>query len=406
MKHLCTIQAFFVLLTALFLTSCGQEREDSVEDRMERQFSLLLRSTESNFSDQKKAGDFFYFPRSINETGDIMYVPSRDWCSGFFPGSLWLMYELFEDESWKSAAVKYTLLLEKEQWNGSTHDMGFKIMCSYGNALRSTGDSSYVDVITQSAQTLLSRFNPVVGAIRSWDHNSDRWSFPVIIDNMMNLELLFEAALLSNDSLFYQVAVAHANTTIRAHFREDYSSYHVVDFDPETGIVNERVTHQGAADSSAWARGQAWGLYGYTMCYRYTKDSAYLQQAIKIADFIFTHPNLPEDKIPLWDFNYDIESGEPRDVSAAAIVASALFELAEYAELRENEFTQLGEEILRNLEVAYSSAEGESKGFLLDHSVGHKPKDGEVDVPIIYADYYYLEALLRQKDRKYNVVNQ
>lgn len=373
---------------------------------MERQFSLLLRSAESNLSDQFEAGEFLFFPRSINETGDVAFVASRDWCSGFFPGCLWLMYELSEDERWKSAAGRYTVLLEKEQWNSSTHDMGFKIMCSYGNALKSTGDSSYVDVITQSAQTLLSRFNPVVGAIRSWDHNRDRWSFPVIIDNMMNLELLFEAALLTNDSSFYQVAVSHANTTIKEHFREDYSSYHVVDFDPETGVVNERVTHQGAADSSAWARGQAWSLYGYTMCYRYTRDSVYLQQATKIADFIFAHPNLPEDKIPLWDFNYDIDSGEPRDVSAAAIVASALFELADYAGLRENEFRHLGEEILKDLEAAYSSADGDLNGFLLDHSVGHKPKNGEVDVPIIYADYYYLEALLRQKKGVNNVVNQ
>jgi len=220
----------------------------------------------------------------------------------------------------------------------------------------------------------------------------------VIIDNLMNLELLFKATELTDNPDFYDVAVAHANTTLREHFRADNSSFHVVDFNPATGQVNERVTHQGFADESAWARGQAWGLYGYTMCYRFTQDPVYLKQAEKIADFMFAHPNLPKDKIPVWDYAFSEDSGEPRDASAAAIAASALLELSQYVVLRKDEFSGLANDILSALEQNYLSKPGTNHGFLLDYSVGNKPKDGEVNVPINYADYYFLEALLRQRD--------
>lgn len=381
------------------LLACNGVGEESFETKIGNQFSVLLEQAEINYDVQVSRNNQIFFPRSLTGNGDIAYVASGDWCSGFFPGSLWLMGDLTSDTKFHEAAIKYTLLLDKEQWNGRTHDMGFKIMCSYGNALKFTNNREYEKVIIQSAKTLATRFNETVGAIRSWDHNQDVWSFPVIIDNMMNLELLFVATELTGDSSYYKIAVTHANTTMLQHFRSDYSSYHVVDFNPETGEVNEKVTHQGDADDSAWARGQAWGLYGYTTCYRYTKDPAYLNQAIKIVDFMFSHPNLPKDKIPMWDYNFSEESEEPRDVSAATISASALLELAD----EESDFGELASHILNSLKSHYTLADGAKHGFLLDHSVGFKHAEGEVDVPINYADYYFLEALIRQNEKVNNV---
>jgi uncharacterized protein YyaL (SSP411 family) len=274
--------------------------------------------------------------------------------------------------------------------------MGFKIYCSYGTGYGITKDAAYKEVIIQSAKTLSTRFNSTVGCIRSWDHHKEQWGYPVIIDNMMNLELLFAATRLTGDSSYYKIAVSHANTTMKNHFRADYSSYHVVDYDTLTGKVVKRQTHQGYADESAWARGQAWGLYGYTMCYRETKNVAYLQQAEHIAAFILHHPNLPADKIPYWDFNAPEIPNEPRDVSAASVLASGLLELAKYSK-NKKEYLSVANTILQNLTQHYRSPIGENKGFILLHSTGSKPAKSEVDVPLNYGDYYYLEALLRKK---------
>lgn len=375
--------------------SCNIPNESSFSKQIASQYSYLIQQAEMNYDAQLSRNTQNYFPRSITYGGEVSYVPSEDWCSGFFPGSLWMLGELSADEKLHQVALKYTLLLSKEQWNNRTHDMGFKIMCSYGNALKYTKNKEYEKIIIQSAKTLATRFNETVGAIRSWDHNNDIWSFPVIIDNMMNLELLFKATELTGDSSFYNIAVTHANTTKEQHFRADNSSFHVVDFNPQTGEVNEKVTHQGDSDQSAWARGQAWGLYGYVLCYRFTRDTAYLNQAMKIADFMFLHPLLPNDKIPVWDYNYSEESGEPRDVSAAAISASALIELSKYVKSGEKGYDELASQIISTLKTHYSLIDGAKYGFLLDHSVGFKHAQGEVDVPINYADYYFLEALLR-----------
>jgi unsaturated chondroitin disaccharide hydrolase len=212
----------------------------------------------------------------------------------------------------------------------------------------------------------------------------------------MNLELLFEATKLSGDSSFYKIAVSHANITMKNHFRPDYSSYHVVDYDTATGGVRKKQTAQGYADESAWARGQAWGLYGYTMCYRETKNKKYLDQAEHIASFILHHPNLPEDLVPYWDFDAPNIPNEPRDASAASVMASALYELSTYSK-NKNEYRKTADKIIESLTKSYRSAIGENKGFILLHSTGSKPANSEVDVPLIDADYYYLEALLRMK---------
>ena len=319
-----------------------------------------------------------------------------DWTSGFFPGELWYMYEYTKDDFWKEKARKQTELLEQEKWNGSTHDMGFKMYCSYGNGYRLTQDSGYKDILLQSAYTLIRRYNPKVGCIRSWDHNRDKWQYPVIIDNMMNLELLFWAFRTNGDSIFYQVAVDHARTTMKNHFRKDYSSYHVIDYDTLTGAVLHKNTHQGYSDASAWSRGQAWGLYGYTMCYRETGLPEFLERAKQIASYIFSNPTLPDDLIPYWDYNAPGIPDEPRDVSAATVTASALYELSMYDETNRTGYVDRADRILENLTNRYRASVGKDCGFLLLHSTGSKTHGSEVDVPIVYADYYYLEALLRK----------
>ncbi len=213
----------FLLLTGIMMAflACKKVENISIEQKLGDQFSVLLQKANTEYDAVMQQGGKRFFPRSITEEGQVSYVASGDWCSGFFPGCLWLMAELTADKSWQQPALKYTLLMEKEQWNGGTHDMGFKMMCSYGNALRATQNADYSAVVIQSAKTLCTRFNETVGSLRSWDHNADRWSFPVIIDNMMNLELLFKATELPGDSSFYFIAVKHANTTIKNHFRSD-----------------------------------------------------------------------------------------------------------------------------------------------------------------------------------------
>jgi unsaturated chondroitin disaccharide hydrolase len=334
-------------------------------------------------------------PRSINKNGTINLVKSDDWTSGFFPGSLWYLYEFTKDVFWKKKAELYTERLYKEQYNTQTHDVGFMINCSYGNGYRLIDTKEYEKVIIQSAKSLSKRFRPVVGCIQSWGSNK-RWQDPVIIDNMMNLELLFNATKLNGDSLFYKIAVTHANTTIKNHFRPDYSSYHVVNYDTLTGKVLSKNTAQGYSDESAWARGQAWGLYGFTIAYRETRDKDYLFQAKHIADFILNNRNLPEDMIPYWDFNAPNIPNEPRDASSAAIICSALYELSTYSKDEGNKYKKAADKILRSLSsTEYRANLKENNDFILKHSVGSKPADSEVDVPLIYADYYFIEANLR-----------
>ncbi|MFI5130961.1 MAG: glycoside hydrolase family 88 protein [Chitinophagales bacterium] len=337
-------------------------------------------------------------PRTV-ENGELKMVSSRDWTSGFFPGQLWFLYEYTGKKEWKEAAEIFTANLEREKTNAGTHDMGFKIYCSFGSGYRLTKNAAYRDIIIQSAKTLSTRFKPVIGCIRSWDSNRDKWGYPVIIDNMMNLELLFRATQLTGDSSFYRIAVTHANTTMLNHYRPDHSSYHVVDYDTVTGKVVKKNTHQGAADESAWARGQSWGLYGYTMCYRFTRNKKYLQQAENIASFLLNHPNLPKDYVPYWDFNAPNIPDEERDASAASILASGLYELSTYSK-NGRMYKERADKIIESLTNNYRSAPGENKGFILIHCVGHKPAKSEIDVPIDYADYYFIEALLRSKKLK------
>ncbi len=337
------------------------------------------------------------FPRSVNNDGSLMTNESHWWTSGFYPGSLWYLFEYSGDTAIYRAAIKKLKVVEIEKKNYRDHDIGFKIFCSFGNAYRITSDTSYIPIIITAAQTLTKRFNPKVGCIRSWDNINDSTQFRVIIDNMMNLELLFWATKQTGDPTFYKIAVSHANKTLNNHFRPDGSSFHLVSYDQKTGLVQYKKTVQGYADESAWARGQAWGLYGYTVCFRETGDSSYLNQAEKIAALIIKHPNLPEDKIFYWDFNAPNIPNALRDASAAAIAASALLELSQYEGKANKEiFIRFANDIIKNLcSEKYRSKPGENNNFLLKHCVGNLPANSEVDVPLSYADYYYVEALMR-----------
>ena len=335
-------------------------------------------------------------PRTLDEDGALKVVHAYDWTSGFFPGELWFMYEKTNDPAWRERAIQFTEPLQVLRHHTGTHDLGFMVYNSFGNGLRLTGNVGYKEIILDAARSLSSRYKPGAKIIRSWDHNQGKWQCPVIIDNMMNLELLFWAFKESGDSTFYQIAVNHANSTMQHHFRPDYSTYHVVDYDTITGKVLNRHTHQGYAHESTWSRGEAWALYGYTLMYRETKDPAYLNQAHHIAAFIFNHPNLPEDLIPYWDFNAPEIPNEPRDVSAAAITASALYELNLYEGERASQYKQWADTILENLTLNYRATPGTDGGFLLLHSTGAKSLKSEIDVPLVYADYYFLEALLRK----------
>jgi unsaturated chondroitin disaccharide hydrolase len=366
---------------------------------VERQTMVLLDSIKAirgGTGDGSGPGDGKapFSPRTI-EDGRLKLVSSRDWTSGFFAGELWMLYKYTGKQEWRRQAELFTAPEERESVNGTTHDVGVKVFNSFGTGYRVTGDTAYRRVILMAARTLATRFNPRIGVIRSWDHHRELWQYPVIIDNMMNLELLFEATRLSSDSSFYRIAVSHANTTMKNHFRPDYSSYHVVEYDTVTGQVRRKMTWQGYADSSAWARGQAWGLYGYTMCYRYTHDPAYLRQAEHIAAFILQHPRLPADMVPYWDFDAPGIPNEPRDASAAAVIASGLYELSGYSALGQS-YRQAADAILRSLTDHYRARPGEDKGFILLHSTGTRLTHIEVDEPLSYADYYYLEALLRR----------
>lgn len=340
-------------------------------------------------------------PRTF-EHGKLVTIPTRDWTSGFFPGSLWYLFEATGDAEWRASAEKFTALLEPEQHNTKTHDVGFMLYCSYGNGLRLTGNEAYQAVLLNGAKSLSTRFYPAVGAIKSWDRSVAGFHFPVIIDNMMNLELMMWAARNGPAERYRDLAIRHADTTLKHHFRADGSSYHVVVFDEASGRVEKRVTHQGTADESAWARGQAWGLYGYTVMYRETKDPRYLAQAQKIAAFVMNHPRLPADKVPYWDFDDVRIPHAPRDSSAAAIICSALLELRGYVDAAGAAgYIAFAEAQLRSLaSPAYLATPGTNGGFLLMHATGNHPKNSEIDVPINYGDYYFLEALLRARGTK------
>ncbi len=337
-------------------------------------------------------------PQSVDKKNGKLDTRERTWwCTGFYPGSLWYIYEQTSDATIKAEAERTLAIIKPNEYYTGNHDLGFMMFCSFGNAYRLTGDTTYKNALFQSARSLSTRYRAGIPAIQSWNKNKI-FNCPVIIDNMMNLELLEWVSQNGGNQTFSDIATKHANTTLKNHFRPDYSSYHVIDYDTTTGNVLQKKTWQGYTDSSAWARGQGWGLYGYTMMYRYTKNKKYLQQAKHIAAFILDHPRLPSDKIPYWDFDDSRIPNVPRDASAGALIASALLELAQYSKGKEKaKYLDNAVQMMESLaSPQYRAAYGTNGGFLLMHSTG--AFHSEVDVPLIYADYYFLEALKRYKD--------
>lgn len=385
----------FILSILLVSLVNAQETKKSMQqlinenmDFAARQYKVLMQKVPSTV-----------MPRTYNSAADTLVISNTKWwCSGFYPGTLWMIYDATKDKAIRAEAEKKLAILEQEKYYTGNHDLGFMMFCSFGTAYKITQNPRYKDVILTAASSLTTRYRPSIQAIQSWD-SSKNFRCPVIIDNMMNLELLEWAAQNGGEDRFHQIAVNHANTTLKNHFRPDYSSYHVLDYNLQTGNVDRKVTHQGFADESAWARGQAWGLYGYIVMYRFTKDVNYLALANHIARFIINHPNLPADKVPYWDFNAPDIPKAKRDVSAAAITASALLELGQYVKGNDRkQYQATAEEILRSLSSpAYRAPLGTNGGFLLMHSVGSLPHNSEVDVPLTYADYYFIEALSRYK---------
>lgn len=380
--------SFFLVLIFFNLMCQAQNQSENIiaNKQLSSRFEQLL----------KYPIDSVGFPRSMSvKTGVIKKVPSKDWTSGFYVGNLWQLYTITGDSRYKEYAIKWNPFLEKEKFNSGTHDMGFKIYCSFGKGYEITQSEDYKKIIIKSAQTLSTRFNSKIGSIRSWDHHKENWQFPVIIDNMMNLELLFEASKMTGDDSYRKIAIQHANTTLKNHFRKDNSCFHVIGYDTITGKVKSKNTHQGYSDSSSWARGQSWAVYGFTMAYRYTNDKAYLKRAEATANFFINHKNMPADGIPYWDFDAPTIPNTTRDASAAAIMASALIEL--YSITKKDKYLNYSNKVIQSLSSdKYLLNESVNAPFLLDHSTGDWSKKSELDEPINYADYYFLEAIIRQ----------
>ncbi|MBQ4531650.1 MAG: glycoside hydrolase family 88 protein [Alistipes sp.] len=375
------ILLFSALMVAVMLSGCSERYE------LKKDLKQALKVAVEQNKQQAARMDGFEgkLPRTF-EKGEVKFTDASGWVCGFFPGSLWLLYEHTGDEELKTLAEKYTRRVESAKDDKGTHDLGFMVFCSYGNAYRLTGDEYYKGVIEQAAKSLVTRYNPTVGCIRSWNtHRKENpeLDFMVIIDNMMNLEMLEWVGG------YDEITRSHAYTTIKNHFRDDYSTYHVVAYNEQTGEVVEKRTAQGFSDDSAWARGQAWGLYGYTMMYRMTGDETYLTQAVKIADYLI--PRLPADAVPNWD--YDAEH-QQKDSSSASIMASALIEL--YGFTQNETYLATAERQLRSLSSEeYLAKVGENGNFLLKHGTGHLPGKSEIDVPLSYGDYYFIEAAMR-----------
>ena len=389
-------------------TTTTASEKDFVKENMEfaaKQYGILLSDI------QGQPG----LPYSGNGKDKPYLEASSLWTAGFFPGSLWYLSDYLKDENLQKAALKYTQMMESSKSFTDNHDIGFMMYCSYGNANRFAPQKEYEEILAESARSLSTRFRPKAGVIQSWNffkswHGDKVYDFPVIIDNMMNLELLFHVSEVSGDDRYRKIALSHAEKVMKNQVRKDYSCFHIVYYDPETGLPIKGETSQGYADNSSWSRGQAWGIYGFTMVYRYTQDKRFLHVAQKMADFYLDHPNLPADKVAWWDFNAYQEGYTPgirsnanrvttnyRDASAAACVSSALLELSTYCKgTQKAKYLEGAKQILHTLgSPKFRAPLGQNSDFILMHNVGSIPHNNEIDVPLSYADYYFIEALHR-----------
>ena len=386
-----------LLFIAILMGCTGKDEMDAV---IEKGLSVSVEQSKlmaKSIWEQKTL-----LPRTLDKEGKLITSDSKWWTSGFFPGVLWYLYEATGDTLLKEYACDYTSRVEKEKYNKGNHDVGFMLYCSFGNGYRLTGNEKYKQVLLKGAESLSTRYKDHIGVIRSWDFNRAVWQYPVIIDNMMNLELLEWASKNSDNSRFAAIARSHADVTLKNHFRADYSCWHVVSYDTITGQPEKKHTRQGYSHESSWSRGEAWALYGYVMMYRETQQKHYLVHAKKVANYILTHPRMPEDGIPYWDYDAPDIPDTYRDASAGAIMASAFIELSTMIQGElSRKCLMMAETQLKTLtSPEYLAEPGTNGNFILKHSVGSLMEHSEVDVPLTYADYYYVEALLRYQKVK------
>jgi rhamnogalacturonyl hydrolase YesR len=394
------MKSIFTVTICLFFSLQGIGQTAEQKERLKNLIKENFSYADSQYHTMMRLVPKNQLPQSFDQAkNQIIAKDITWWCSGFYPGILLYIYEQTKDETILNEALRSLQLIESNQFYTDNHDLGFMIYCSFGNAYRLLGKEEHKKIIFNAAASLYTRYRPSIQSIQSWNKNI-YFNCPVIIDNMMNLEMLNWVSKNGGDAKYANIADIHAQTTMKNHYRNDYSSFHVVDYDMASGKIIKKATHQGAANTSAWARGQAWGLYGFVMMYRDTKNKAYLDFARNIAKFMLYHPNLPEDKIPYWDFDAPLQPLSKRDASAAAITASALLELAQYVSVSEKqEYINNAVQMIESLSSEkYKSKIGENGGFMIKHCVGALPQNSEIDVPLIYADYYFLEALKRFKE--------
>lgn len=386
-----------LLFIAIFMGCAGKDEMDAVIGK-----GLSVSVEQSKLMAKSIWEQKTLLPRTLDKEGKLITSDSKWWTSGFFPGVLWYLYEATGDTLLKEYACDYTSRVEKEKYNKGNHDVGFMLYCSFGNGYRLTGNEKYKQVLLKGAESLSTRYKDHIGVIRSWDFNRAVWQYPVIIDNMMNLELLEWASKNSDNSRFASIARSHADVTLKNHFRPDYSCWHVVSYDTITGQPEKKHTRQGYSHESSWSRGEAWALYGYVMMYRETQQQHYLAHAKKVANYILTHPRMPEDGIPYWDYDAPDIPDTYRDASAGAIMASAFIELSTMIQGElSRKCLMMAETQLKTLtSPEYLAEPGTNGNFILKHSVGSLMEHSEVDVPLTYADYYYVEALLRYQKVK------
>lgn len=393
-----------VLLFSAFALTGHADSSFQVEQQLQRCHQKVRQA----LHDLQKADgtlDYTMEPRNIlhgdkQKAWNCRKATAEEWCSGFWSGILWMDYGYSHDSIVGQAAEGYTAALRSCVYRPVyDHDLGFIIFCSFGKGYELNHNALYRQTLLDAADSLATLFRPLVGTILSWPRNVKMFGgHNTIMDNMMNLDLLFWASRHGGNPLLYDIAVTHAKTTMKHHFRPDGGCYHVAVYDTLTGDFIKGVTHQGYADNGTWARGQGWAIYGYTMVYRYTHEKVFLDFAQKVANYYLSR--LPEgDLIPKWDFD-DPDPKAPKDASAACVVADALLELQQYVGGQQGQqYREKAVEMLRQLSSPEYFSGKRNDAFLL-HSTGHHPAGSEIDASIVYADYYYLEALLRLRNIK------
>ena len=411
------IKKFLFAITLCSLAACQtQQTSDFDADQALQYCTGQVNRALSDLRDNDGTYDFTMEPRNILEgetTWNCRKAAAEEWCSGFWPGVLWMTYNYTNDDSIRRAAEGYTaslnFLAERPAYD---HDLGFLVINSFLKGYEATGNEEYKRIALAAADTLATLYNSKVGTILSWPrHVKDYGGHNTIMDNMINLELLFWASLTPDPSpkgegrkRLYDIAVSHADTTMRYHFRPDGSCYHVAVYDTLSGNFLRGQTHQGYADSSMWSRGQSWAIYGYTMVYRFTKEQRFLEHAQKVTDIYLKRlKETSGDWVPIWDMDDPRGQQAPKDASTACVVASALLELQQYVDAEKGKtYREAAENMLRDLSSDKYQSRDKNCAFLL-HSTGHHPAGSEIDASIIYADYYYIEALLRYQALKKDI---